>query len=466
MHPFNVKNGRDMFLRSNERKKITNEYNEGVQQMKWLGIIVLAIIALALFTNFPVFTVGLLLTLWGIYLYNKNKKTKTKTKLAPLIIASGIILSFIGITVHDDGQSTRDDVTTKEKQSVFVPEMNVLSEVVDEELHIKGETNFPDETSLLVKLLNHENNETEIPTTVSEGTFEVEPIPIQQLKSGEQTYHITLAEEQPDSVEKIIGEKGKQLEGELIDEDKNFFVAFTVDIPEQKAKLSEAEVQQKRTKPTHTSGTTDKIPVTLVQTIDGDTIKVIYDGQEHNVRYLLIDTPETNHPRFGKQPFGEEAKERNRQLVNGGDLYLEFDVGERFDKYGRLLAYVYAGDTLVQEQLLKEGLARVAYVYPPNTRHLDRFEKAQQSAKDKKIGIWSLENYVSDNGFNRTDHEGADTLTPDKKMNQSPKTNSSNGDVYYKNCTEARKAGAAPLYKGEPGYAKHLDRDGDGIACE
>ena len=104
--PFNVKNGRDMFLRSNERKKITNEYNEGVQQMKWLGIIVLAIIALALFTNFPVFTVGLLLALWGIYLYNKNKKTKTKTKLAPLIIASGIILSFIGITVHDDGQST------------------------------------------------------------------------------------------------------------------------------------------------------------------------------------------------------------------------------------------------------------------------------------------------------------------------------------------------------------------------
>ncbi|WP_281171024.1 excalibur calcium-binding domain-containing protein [Glycomyces tenuis] len=39
-------------------------------------------------------------------------------------------------------------------------------------------------------------------------------------------------------------------------------------------------------------------------------------------------------------------------------------------------------------------------------------------------------------------------------------------DVYYDNCTEAREAGAAPLYAGDPGYGSHLDRDGDGAACE
>nr|WP_052712089.1 excalibur calcium-binding domain-containing protein [Domibacillus indicus] len=38
--------------------------------------------------------------------------------------------------------------------------------------------------------------------------------------------------------------------------------------------------------------------------------------------------------------------------------------------------------------------------------------------------------------------------------------------VYYKNCSEARAAGAAPVHKGEPGYASHLDRDGDGIGCD
>ena len=41
-----------------------------------------------------------------------------------------------------------------------------------------------------------------------------------------------------------------------------------------------------------------------------------------------------------------------------------------------------------------------------------------------------------------------------------------NTGVYYKNCDEVRAAGAAPIHKGQPGYAAHLDRDGDGVACE
>ena len=38
--------------------------------------------------------------------------------------------------------------------------------------------------------------------------------------------------------------------------------------------------------------------------------------------------------------------------------------------------------------------------------------------------------------------------------------------VHYRYCSDARAAGNAPLYRGAPGYAAHLDRDGDGIACE
>lgn len=38
--------------------------------------------------------------------------------------------------------------------------------------------------------------------------------------------------------------------------------------------------------------------------------------------------------------------------------------------------------------------------------------------------------------------------------------------TYFRNCTEVRAAGAAPLRAGDPGYARHLDRDGDGVACE
>ena len=38
--------------------------------------------------------------------------------------------------------------------------------------------------------------------------------------------------------------------------------------------------------------------------------------------------------------------------------------------------------------------------------------------------------------------------------------------AYYENCTAARNAGAAPVYRGQPGYGTHLDRDGDGVGCE
>lgn len=41
-----------------------------------------------------------------------------------------------------------------------------------------------------------------------------------------------------------------------------------------------------------------------------------------------------------------------------------------------------------------------------------------------------------------------------------------NADTYYKNCTAAREAGVTPILQGQDGYAEHLDRDGDGVACE
>jgi hypothetical protein len=42
----------------------------------------------------------------------------------------------------------------------------------------------------------------------------------------------------------------------------------------------------------------------------------------------------------------------------------------------------------------------------------------------------------------------------------------SGGSTYYRNCAAARAAGAAPVLRGEPGYSRRLDRDGDGVGCE
>lgn len=148
-----------------------------------------------------------------------------------------------------------------------------------------------------------------------------------------------------------------------------------------------------------TGGSNDRIQVEVLSVIDGDTIKIKYDGKETTVRYLLIDTPETNHPRLGEQPLGKEATDENRRLIESGEVSVEFDVGERLDDYGRLLAYIYVDGESVQQQLLTSGHARVAYVFPPNTRYLDEFENAEQQAKDQSIGIWEFENYATDRGF-------------------------------------------------------------------
>jgi micrococcal nuclease len=125
----------------------------------------------------------------------------------------------------------------------------------------------------------------------------------------------------------------------------------------------------------------------LVRVIDGDTIRVRLDGREERVRYIGIDTPEVAHRDDERsEPFGEAATEANRQLLRDGPLRLVFDV-ERRDRYGRLLAYVHAGDTLVNAALLREGYAQLLTV-PPNVRHADRFRALQAEARAARRGLW------------------------------------------------------------------------------
>src|SRR3989344_5448521 len=102
---------------------------------------------------------------------------------------------------------------------------------------------------------------------------------------------------------------------------------------------------------------------TVVSVVDGDTIKI--EGGEI-VRYIGVDTPETVDPRRPIECFGKEASGKNKQLVQGKVVELEKDVSER-DRYGRLLRYIWIGDTMVNEVLVREGFARVA-TFPPDVK--------------------------------------------------------------------------------------------------
>ncbi|WP_353462652.1 thermonuclease family protein [Mammaliicoccus sciuri] len=223
-------------------------------------------------------------------------------------------------------------------------------------------------------------------------------------------------------------------------------------------------------------GTTDRIPVELAGTVDGDTAKFIYNGSKQSFRFLLIDTPETKHPRLGKQPFGQEASDRTKELLtNANKIEIEFDVGGQTDKYQRYLTYIYVDGKMLNEILVREGLAKVAYVYPPNTRYLDQLESAQEKAKEEKLGIWSLGSAFEDNQASTqqsTTNQSASNNTQSSigagnSATQTPKNTSQNaGSEYYPNCTALRKVYPNGVPSTHPAYNGKLDRDKDNFACE
>ena len=130
----------------------------------------------------------------------------------------------------------------------------------------------------------------------------------------------------------------------------------------------------------------EAIEGTVVRVVDGDTIHVKLWERVEKVRYIGVNTPETHHPTRGEEPGGREAAEMNRRLVAGQRVRLELDVRAR-DRHGRLLAYVWVGDLMVNAELVRLGYAQVMTV-PPNVKHQELFVKLQREARDAGRGLW------------------------------------------------------------------------------
>jgi len=133
------------------------------------------------------------------------------------------------------------------------------------------------------------------------------------------------------------------------------------------------------------SGPSRSETATVVRVIDGDTIEVDLDGWRYTVRYIGINTPETNRPSRGVEFYGPEASARNRELVEGKTVRMEFDVSST-DRFDRLLGYVYVDDEMVNATLISEGFA-VASTFPPDTKFADRFENIQMQAMENRRGV-------------------------------------------------------------------------------
>lgn len=152
------------------------------------------------------------------------------------------------------------------------------------------------------------------------------------------------------------------------------------------------------------SASTMLVPVVVAKETDGDTVHVAMpNGQDETIRMLLIDTPEDVKPGTPVEPFSLQAAAfARKELPVGKHIFIEEGKpGHTRDKYGRLLAFVYVKKTdMYNEDVVKRGLARVAYIYPPNTQHLSVLKQDQAYAERHHLGIWTIPGYVTPDGYN------------------------------------------------------------------
>lgn len=165
----------------------------------------------------------------------------------------------------------------------------------------------------------------------------------------------------------------------------------------------------------------EKKEVEFKSCIDGDTARFIMDKEEIKVRFLAIDTPETNHPKKGEEPYGKEAKEYTcNRITNSSKIELEFDDNsDKKDKYNRYLAWVYVDDSLLEEELVQNGLAKVTYLYGDYS-YTDKLKETEEEAKENKVGMYSdVDNsYYTTNKNNENSKTNLDEELEDKIYNK------------------------------------------------
>lgn len=126
-------------------------------------------------------------------------------------------------------------------------------------------------------------------------------------------------------------------------------------------------------------------PFRVSRVIDGDTL--ILDSGE-TVRLIGVDAPETKHPEIPVQRFGEESTEFVRRMAEGFECTLGYETNNLRDAYGRLLAYVYIDDRMVNAEIIRRGYGYAYTRFP--CAYQDQFVRLEREAREKQYGLWHL----------------------------------------------------------------------------
>lgn len=195
--------------------------------------------------------------------------------------------------------------------------------------------------------------------------------------------------------------------------------------------------------------------------VDGDTLEMT----GYRIRLFGIDAPESAqvcHRDGEAWGCGAEARAVLDQLIAGKTIVCE---ARDTNEYGHLVSVCRAGRLDLSAALAEAGLAVALPQYS------DAYVAMAERARANRLGVWSSEfaepaAWRAANPRPASERAARDAEPRAQAVRAVSAVRSAPSGVYFRNCSEARAAGAAPLYRGQPGYRPGMDGDGDGIACE
>ena len=205
--------------------------------------------------------------------------------------------------------------------------------------------------------------------------------------------------------------------------------------------------------------------VMVTKIYDGDTI-TLSTGEK--VRLLQIDTPELSPA----ECFGDEARSVLVSLIGtAGQISLKVDPKlDKVDRYGRLLRYVFVGNTNINLKLVELGAAAPYFYRGEKGQYSSQMLKAAQSAKAKSLGLWK-----KCPGTSLIPTSAISTVRESSTKAGLTSPSSGKCDPNYAgcipifpsdvDCSDIKRLGLAPVKVIGTDIHK-LDRDGDGSGCD
>jgi endonuclease YncB( thermonuclease family) len=134
---------------------------------------------------------------------------------------------------------------------------------------------------------------------------------------------------------------------------------------------------------------------------DGDTIAVMHEGKEEKIRLYGVDCPEKH------QDFGQKAKKFTSDMVFGKTVNVDC---VSTDRYKRTVGLVYIEGKCLNEELIRSGFAWVYKQYCDKPQCKD-WLKLEQTAREGKLGLWSMPNPVPPWKFRHSGKRSSQTNT-------------------------------------------------------